>query len=159
MATAAFVLFWLIVGVGVVLVAMRSGRRAPLINSATRGGRRMAFTLAALALLVFAVAIPVAVGIGGEGGDAQAGSVQLTKAEQEARSTFYRSCGQCHVLGAAKAVGRVGPNLDVLRPPKELVLDAIDKGRARGQGQMPAQVIEGAEAEHVASFVAKTAGR
>ncbi len=159
MATTAFVLFWVIVGVGVVLAAMRSGRRAPLIDSATRGGRRMAFTLAVVALLVFVVAIPLAVGIGGEGGDAQAGSVQLTSAEQEARTTFYRACGQCHTLSAAKAVGRVGPDLDVLRPPKALVLDAIDKGRARGQGQMPAQVVEGEEAEQVAAFVAKTAGR
>ena len=56
-------------------------------------------------------------------------------------------------------MGRVGPNLDVLRPPKELVLDAIDKGRALGMGQMPAQVVEGKEAEDVAAFVAKTAGR
>ena len=39
---------------------------------------------------------------------------------------------------ASNAVGKVGPNLDVLHPPKGLILDAITNGRARGQGQMPA---------------------
>ena len=53
----------------------------------------------------------------------------------------------------------VGPSLDELRPPKNLVYDAIVKGRARGQGQMPAQLFEGREARQVADFVAAVAGR
>jgi mono/diheme cytochrome c family protein len=159
MATIAFVLFWVVLGLAVVLAAMRSGRRAPLLNPATRGGRRTLALLTAAVTAVFLVAIPLAVGLSGDDNQAQAGAVQLTAAEREGRSTFYRACGQCHALDAANAVGRVGPDLDVLRPPKELVLDAIDKGRARGQGQMPAQVVEGEEAENVAAFVAKTAGR
>ena len=158
MATIVFVLFWVLLGVGVVMAAMRSGRRTPLINSATRSGRRTAALLAAAAALVFMIAIPLAVGLSGDD-PAQAGSVQLSEAEQQGRTSFYRNCGQCHTLGAANAVGRVGQDLDEMRPPKELVLDAIDKGRARGMGQMPAQVVEGKEADQVASFVAKTAGR
>ena len=159
MATIAFVLFWVLIGLGVVLAAMRSGRSGPLLNPATRGGRRMVGVLTAAVAVLFMLAIPVAVGLSGDDNQAQAGAVQLTSAERAGRTSFYRSCGQCHTLSAANAVGRVGPDLDVLRPPKELVLDAIDKGRARGMGQMPAQVIEGKESQDVASFVAKTAGR
>jgi len=158
LGTAIFVLFWVLLGLAVVLAAMRSGRRAPLLDPATRGGRRMAGLIALAAALVFMIAIPVAVGLSGDD-PAQAGPVRLSEAEQQGRQSFYRNCGQCHTLGAANAVGLVGPNLDELRPPKALVLDAIDKGRARGMGQMPAQVVEGQEAENVAAFVAKTAGR
>jgi mono/diheme cytochrome c family protein len=159
MSTIVFVLFWVLLGLGVVLAAMRSGRRGPMLNPATRGGRRTVGVLTAATAALFLIAIPIAVGLSGDDNQAQAGAVRLSAAERDGRSTFYRACGQCHQLDAANAVGRVGPNLDVLRPPKELVLDAIDKGRARGMGQMPAQVVEGEAAENVAAFVAKTAGR
>ena len=53
----------------------------------------------------------------------------------------------------------MGPNLDVLTPPKVLILDAIAKGRARGNGQMPAQLLTGRDAVEVATFVAQVAGR
>ena len=158
MATTVFVLFWVLLGVAVVLAGMRSGRRNPLIDPATKGGRRTAALIAVAAAVVFMIAIPLAVGLSGDDA-AQAGAVKLTAAEERGRSTFYRACGQCHQLDAANAVGRVGPNLDVLRPPKALVLSAIKEGRARGQGQMPALLVEGEEAEQVAAFVAKTAGR
>lgn len=157
-STIAFVLFWVLLGLAVVLAAMRSGRKTPLIDSATRGGRRLAAAIAVAAVVIFAIAIPLAIGLNGDNA-AEAGPVSLSASEQRGRSIFYSRCGQCHELGAAKAVGRVGPNLDVLRPPKALLLDAIDKGRARGMGQMPAQVVEGQEAQDVANFVAKTAGR
>ena len=38
------------------------------------------------------------------------------------------------------------------------MLDAIEKGRASGKGNMPAQVFEGKEAEAVAQFVAVASG-
>jgi hypothetical protein len=63
-------------------------------------------------------------------------------------------------------VGRIGPNLDVRvgvdiskqEGRKALVLNAIQEGRARGLGQMPAQLYQGREAEEVAEFVAAVAG-
>ena len=72
---------------------------------------------------------------------------------------FKQHCATCHTLAAANAVGKVGPNLDQLRPPPALIKDAIAKGRARGQGQMPAQLVTGQDANNVAAFVAKVAGR
>ena len=87
------------------------------------------------------------------------GGLTLTASEESGRTIFARNCATCHTLQAANAVGRVGPNLDQLRPPKPLVLDAIAKGRARGQGQMPAGLVDGQDAQDVAAFVAAVAGR
>jgi cytochrome c551 len=38
------------------------------------------------------------------------------------------------------------------------VLNAIKFGRARGQGQMPADLVDGQDAQAVAQFIASTAG-
>ena len=45
------------------------------------------------------------------------------------------------------------------RPPEALVLNAIEMGRARGAGNMPAGIYVGKQAEDVAKFVAAVAGR
>jgi mono/diheme cytochrome c family protein len=82
----------------------------------------------------------------------------LTEAEKHGRELFGLRCANCHTLKAANAIGRVGPNLDDLRPPRELVLDAIQNGRARGNGQMAADLYTGQDAEDVAAFVAKATG-
>ena len=161
MATLALVLFFIVLGLGVVLAAMRSGSRRPLLDPESRAGRRLlaAFTVATAAF--FGVGIPVAVGF--LNGDEQVkdgpGGVELTSDQQKGRELFARSCAQCHTLKAANAVGTVGPNLDAIRPPRELTLDAIENGRARGNGQMPALLVEGREARQVADFVAAVAGR
>ena len=54
----------------------------------------------------------------------------------------------------AKMTGkRVAAESDAAVP-----LDAILKGRARGNGQMPAELFTGKDAEDVAKFVAKSVG-
>ena len=159
MQTALFVLFFLILGLSVVLVAMRSGSKGPVLDSSRRGARRALGWMLALAILAFVVLIPLAVMIDSSDAEADAGALQLTKQEQHGREVFNENCVQCHVLEASNGVQQVGPNLDALRPPKELVLDAIAKGRAGGQGQMPSQVVTGPDAEAVAAYVAKVAGR
>lgn len=158
MTTALLVGFFVVLGLAVVLAAMRSGSKGPLLNPQRKGGRRAVAWLTALTVLLFGIAIPIAVGVGTDT-SARAGSVDLTAKEEQGRELFNRSCVQCHTLGASNSVQTVGPNLDVLRPPKELTLDAIEKGRARGQGQMPALLYTGEDAEAVASYVAKVAGR
>jgi mono/diheme cytochrome c family protein len=157
-STLVLVLFFVIVGLAVVLAAMRSGRGGPLFNPQKRGGRRAVGWLTALAVLVFGVAIPIAVAVGVNTAS-KAGPVELNAQEEAGREIFNKNCVQCHTLGASQSEQTVGPDLDVLRPPKELTLDAIEKGRARGQGQMPAQLVTGEEAEAVAAYVAKVAGR
>ena len=161
MATLAFVLFFIVLGLAVVLAAMKSGRRGPLLSAESPTGRRLVVALTVATAALFGVGIPVAVGFlnGDEQSkDAPAG-VQLTSDQKKGREIFGRSCAQCHTLKAANAVATVGPSLDALRPPRKLVEDAIKKGRARGQGQMPALLAEGREARQVADFGATVAGR
>jgi len=76
-----------------------------------------------------------------------------------ASTAFTATCGGCHTLKDAGTYGRVGPNLDNLRPKAGLTIDAIKNGRARGQGQMPAQLLEGDDARDVARYIEKVAGR
>lgn len=157
MSAAIFVIAFVVLGVSVVLFAMRAGGQ-PLFDPQKRSSRRAVAVLVGVAVLLFAVAIPVAVAI--DSADTKdAGPVRLTAAQDAGRQKFGQSCQQCHTLKAAHATGRVGPNLDSLRPPKGLVLDAVKNGRARGRGQMPALLLTGKDAEDVADFVAATAGR
>ncbi len=163
MTTLLFVLVWVALGLGLLLIALSGGPSGALqrLQSQSRGGRKVAVVAFALALLVLGVGVPFAVISAVEARDdiPAANVSNLTEDEQYGRELFGRRCAQCHTLAAAKAVAQVGPNLDQLRPPKELVLDAIAKGRARGAGQMSPQLYVGKEADDVASFVAKAVGQ
>ncbi len=94
------------------------------------------------------------------------GGVQLNAEEVKGRELFSHTCTVCHTLAAVKSVGRIGPDLDVrvgedISTPagrKALVENAIAEGRARGLGNMPAELYQGKEAEEVAAFVAAVAG-
>jgi mono/diheme cytochrome c family protein len=44
-------------------------------------------------------------------------------------------------------------------PPEALTLNAIQIGRARGAGNMPAGLVTGSQAEDVASYVTAVAGQ
>jgi cytochrome c6 len=161
-AAASFVIGFLLIGLSVVLVAMRGGPRGAreAMHSQSAGGRSVATWILALVCLGFGVAIPTAVlAANGDHDKSAHGGVKLTSAEAQGRRLFTYNCGTCHTLKAANTAGRVGPNLDELRPPKALVLDAIAKGRARGVGQMPGGLLVGQEADEVASFIAAAAGR
>ena len=70
----------------------------------------------------------------------------------------------------ANATGKVGPNLDQLKPPKQLVLNTINNGclpnpppksneSCLGQGVMPADLVSGQQAAQVAAFVSRVAGQ
>jgi mono/diheme cytochrome c family protein len=50
-------------------------------------------------------------------------------------------CGACHTLSEANAIGKVGPNLDQLKPTRQLLQSAITQGRQRGNGTMPANLL------------------
>lgn len=162
MAVLLFILFWVLLGVVVFFLASSGGPRGARgrLQSQSKTGRRVAAVLIPVAYVAFGVAIPILVGVANADDD-QAGSarIQLTSSEEHGRGLFAVSCGRCHSLKAANAVGQVGPNLDVLRPPKALVLDAIRNGRARGNGRMPAGLLYNQDARDVSAFVARVAGR
>jgi mono/diheme cytochrome c family protein len=163
MTTLVFVLFWILLGLGLLIIALSGGPGGALqrLQTQSRGGRKAAIVFFALGLIVLGVVVPGAVVYAMNSRDdiPEANVSNLTAAEQHGRELFGQSCALCHTLKASNAVAQVGPNLDQLRPPKALVLDAIAKGRARGNGQMAANLYTGQDAQDVASYVAKAVGQ
>jgi mono/diheme cytochrome c family protein len=155
----AFIITFIVVGLVVVAAAFSGGRRnAERPRGPSRRGRKGTALLVGGLVLLLGILVPALVIAAGRNSDKAPGCVQLTAANERGRVIFAQRCATCHTLRAANAVGKVGPNLDQLRPPKALILDAIQKGRARGQGQMPAGLVDGQDAQDVANFVAKVAG-
>ncbi len=66
-------------------------------------------------------------------------------------------CGACHTLAAAKAKGKVGPNLDKVRPTSAAVIRQV----TRGGGGMPSfgTRLSKTQIKAVALFVSKNAGK
>ena len=163
MTALIFVLTWVVLGLGLLLIALSGGPSGALqrMQSQSRGSRKAWTVLFVIALLVLGVGVPLAVISSVEARDdiPEANVSNLTAAEEHGRELFGQRCAKCHTLAASKAVAQVGPNLDTLRPPKELVLDAIENGRSRGSGQMAAGLYEGEDAEDVAAYVAKAVGQ
>jgi mono/diheme cytochrome c family protein len=161
-AAVIFVLAFLALGLGVVFLAF-SGRGSARRRRAapTRAGRRFVAVVVAIVVVGLGVAVPLAIALVNRDDHAKSapGGVDLTASETAGRVVFAENCATCHTLRASNAVGKVGPNLDELHPPKALILDAIAKGRARGQGQMPAGLVDGQDAQDVAAYVAAAAGR
>jgi hypothetical protein len=169
LAVGLFVAFWVIVAIGLVLIAGRGGR-VRAARGVTRSGSRTAITMFAVTAVVFGIALPILL-LGGnrDNASAQVGGIKLTSGEKAGRELFGEHCGVCHTLAAANAVGKVGPNLDTLRPSSSIVLHTIENGclpnapassnqSCLGQGVMPSNVVEGRQAQQVAAFVAKVAG-
>jgi mono/diheme cytochrome c family protein len=161
-STIAFVAAFVLLGLGTLLFAMSGGRGGvgSALQSQSRGSRRFATLAFVLSLLLFGFAIPAAVIRAEENNNdiSHAGVTNLTPEEKHGLELFGRRCGLCHSLKAANAVARVGPDLDALAPNEQFTLDAILKGRSRGNGQMPANIYTGKDAEDVAKFVAKSVG-
>jgi len=165
----AIVLFWALLGLAVFFVAMRGGPRGAraALHTESATGHRVVI-LGVAVLVAFGVAVPTLVlaSNGEHKAGVAVGGLHLSASEQRGRDLFARSCAVCHTLAAVKAVGRIGPNLDVrvgadiatASGRRALALNAIFEGRARGLGQMPAQLYQGREAEEVAEFVAAVAG-
>src|SRR3954452_25205651 len=162
MSTLIFVLVFVLLGLGVLFVAMSGGPGGigSVLHSQSRGSRRFATFAFIAALLVLGVGVPAAViAATKDSNDIPHASIQnLTANEERGRELFGQRCSLCHTLKASGSVAQVGPNLDDLSPPKALVLNAIHNGRARGNGQMPAQLYTGQDAQDVAEYVARAAG-
>jgi len=157
MGALLFIGTWVLLGLLVVFVAMSGGPRGARAALYGQGkGTRRTVGIVLTALFVGMGIAVAAAGFAGHKGDDR---VQLTASQQRGRELFGRVCQQCHTLAEANAVGKVGPNLDKMKPPKALVLDAIVNGRARGAGTMPAGLYTGHDAQDVAAFVAAVAGR
>ena len=93
-------------------------------------------------------------GGGGDGGGAETAAPETQQEAGGAAETFATTCGGCHTLAAAETSGQVGPNLDELKPDADTVKSAIEQG----PGVMPENLLQGAEADEVAQYVAENAG-
>jgi mono/diheme cytochrome c family protein len=174
LGVSLFIAFWVVLGIAVAFVASRGGPRGAreaLHPRSYRGSRAFAVTLALL-YVGFGIAIP-AIFLRGNSANAsaQVGGIKLTAGDKHGRELFYQRCGLCHTLSAANAAGKVGPDLDVLRPSYQVVLNTINNGCLQnpppgqkqlaclGQGVMPAGIYAGKDARNVADFVSKVAGQ
>jgi mono/diheme cytochrome c family protein len=94
-----------------------------------------------------------------EGGDGRLRSASLTPTLEKGKELFRHTCASCHTLGAVNARGLTGPDLDSLAPlDKQRVLNAIRRG-GTGQGRMPAGLLQDGDADAVATYVSKVAGK
>jgi hypothetical protein len=141
------------------------------LSTTSRGGSRMLNSTLAVVYLGGIIALPLVFIIGNrDNSNAQVGGIKMTASEQVGRELFGQHCAVCHTLAADNAVGKIGPNLDSLRPPEALVMKAITNGCLQkpavagssttclGYGTMPADIVEGRQAQDIAAFVARIAG-
>jgi mono/diheme cytochrome c family protein len=175
-AAAAFVIAFVVIGLTVLFFAFGGGPRGARerLHSQSRTGNRAAAIGVGIVALLIGIGVPALVMASNNDSESKKapGGVDLTNAEQHGRTLFAKNCNTCHTLSASQGAGKVGPNLDVLisgingASPSEtiknrvtFVKDAITKGRARGSGQMPAELLDGQDEQDVANFVATVAGR
>jgi mono/diheme cytochrome c family protein len=76
----------------------------------------------------------------------------------QGKQLFQQNCGTCHTLADAGTNGKVGPVLDDVKPDKQLVDSAIEKG-GLGSGTMPANIVTGEDKDAVATYVSTVAGK
>jgi mono/diheme cytochrome c family protein len=176
LGTWLFVVLWLLLGLGVFFIAIRGGlggARATF-QSQTYGARRAARLGFTAVYVLFGIAVPLLFLIGNHAkANGQYAGTHLSAAEKRGRQLFGDHCAVCHTLAAANAVGKVGPNLDLLQPAptEKLVLHTILNGCLQspppsqssesclGQGTMPANIVTSTQAVEVAKFVAAVAGK
>ena len=89
------------------------------------------------------------------GGGGEEGNAQVVA---QGKQLFQQNCGTCHTLADAGTQGKVGPNLDEVKPDKQRVLNAIKNG-GLGSGTMPANIVTGKDADAVATYVSTVAGK
>ena len=129
------------------------------------------FVISAIVVIAVAVLIPLWAYL--SNADSNTGEHAVPANLQSGKHLFEVNCGTCHTLAAAGTDGNFAPNLDLLLAPtgqatdkstinatKQRVLNAINNGvDSSTPGRMPAGIISGQQADQVAQFVAKEAGK
>jgi mono/diheme cytochrome c family protein len=113
-------------------------------------------TLKACAAIAVAGALAASTGCGGDEGDPATG-----------KQLFTQRCGSCHALADAGTKGTIGPDLD--DSFRQALADGLGRDTVQGVvreqialpqgGQMPANLVEGKDADSVAAYVAEVAGK
>lgn len=163
-ATIVFVLVFVCLALGVLGVAMRGGPKGmQQAGPPSRRARRVWTVVVPIVLVIAGLGIPLWILADNSASreKQEIGGVVLTDSQARGRILFAENCSTCHTLAGAAATGKVGPNLDELQSVQTaaLTLNAIREGRANGNGQMPAGLLEGKDAADVAEFVKAVSGR
>ena len=161
MAAAAIVLFFLLIGAGVVFVAF-SGGPGRAREAYLTGGRRFFRLVLPAIYLGIGIAVPaivIANRHSAEGGVGRLSDIQAKGDVAKGKRLFRQTCASCHTLAAVNARGVTGPNLDQIgQVTKQRVLNALRIG-GTGDGRMPAGLLQGANAQAVADFVSSVAAK
>jgi cytochrome c553 len=156
-----FLVPFVLIGIAVIFIAFSGGPGAAREAYLTRGGRAFRVVIP-LIYLAFGVGVPALVIAGRE--EATGGTNKLERKHPSAKvesgkHLFRQTCASCHSLAAVNARGVTGPNLDKIGAVnKQRVLSAIKIG-GTGQGRMPANLLEGTDADEVATFLSAVAGK
>jgi mono/diheme cytochrome c family protein len=160
MLIVAFLTPFVLLGAIVVFVAFSGGPGQAREAYLTRGSR-VVKVLVPLAFLVLGIGVPglVLASRGqAEGGVGSLRSESLTKNQKDGKYLFRARCASCHSLAAVNARGLTGPNLDGIgQVTEQRVRNAIRIG-GTGDKRMPAGLLDGPDADHVAQYVSKVAG-
>src|ERR1700735_5344661 len=130
---------------------IRESRPQPTEAADGRGSNTIVAVLFTFVTLGLGIALPLVILHGNHANASdQVGGVKLTADAKSGRSLFGEHCAVCHTLAAANAIGKVGPTLDLLKPPAAEVLHTIENGclpnatvsdeneACLGEGVMPA---------------------
>ena len=161
MATLGIILLFLIVGGAVAFIAFSGGPGAAREAYLTRGGTffKIAVPLLYVALGVAIPAVVIASMDAKEGNTGALANTEPSKKLQEGKDLFQATCATCHSLKAVNARGVTGPDLDNIgQVTEKRILEAIKNG-GTGQRKMPANLLQGENAEAVSAYVADVAGR
>jgi len=108
-----------------------------------------------LRLSLAALLVAFVAGCGGSGGSGGDSNAPATSSGGE--KLFTDNCSTCHTLAAAGASGKVGPNLDQLRPGPDLVTRQVNSGG----GAMPSfkGKLTDDQIKQIADYVSASAGK
>jgi hypothetical protein len=156
-----FTVPWVLVGVATIVYAFASGRRRGRGVPAPGGGG-LVKVLIPIVYVVLGLAVPAIAILAQEEAVGGTRTLAAERADEElerGKDLFRQNCAGCHTLAAVQAKGVTGPNLDRLgNVSRGRVLAAISNG-GTGKLQMPAGLLEGENAEAVAAYVSRVAGK
>lgn len=160
MEVIAFLIPFVLLGAAVLFIAFSGGPGAAREAYLTRGSRLFQVSMVAL-YIAFGLVVPALVLADKEEEAGAVGALRsqgLSEQEKRGKDLFQQQCATCHSLAAVNARGVTGPNLDRIGEIKpQRILTAIENG-GTGQGLMPADLLQGEEAEAVAQYVSRVAG-
>jgi hypothetical protein len=161
MEMVAFLIPFVLLGAAVVFISFSGGPGKAREAYLTRGSRTFKLAIPLL-YLVLGVGVPALILTSrGEaaGGNGSLEGADLSEEEERGKGLFRQHCASCHNLDAVNARGVTGPDLDEIgKITPERIRGAIQKG-GTGQDRMPANLVQGEDAEAIGAYVSKVAGR